>query len=164
MSVDVTARLTFTVAETVDTGTPASTDANSVITHDQFNVVEDLTSATGVPVTKFAAFSIALSGGAISVDLTALPGTNAGVVDMTGLKVQWVMFQNPVSNANSITIADGASNGYGGWGASLLIVLQPGQSVMLQGTDLEPDVSASVKIWDLTGTASQPLNVEVAAG
>ena len=163
MSGTLTDRMEMTIAETITVGTPAATDAKSLVTHDGFNVASDLTSTTGVPVTKAATFTIALSGGAISIDLTALPGTNLGTVDMSTLKVQFVLFQNPLGNA-AMTIADGASNGYGGWGASFLVVLQPGCSCMLQGLDLEPDVGASAKVWDITGTGTESLNVSVVCG
>jgi hypothetical protein len=93
-----------------------------------------------------------LSGGSLTLDLTASPYSG-------GVKVPIrAFFLNPASNANNITIAKGATNGYTGFGSTFAITLAPGESCQLNALTA---LSGSVKTLDLTGTGSQVLVVQV---
>jgi len=93
-----------------------------------------------------------LSSGAVTIDLTAAPYSG-------GTKVPIRMYMlNPASNANPITIAKGASNGYTGFGSSFSLTLAPGESAALNALTA---LSSSVKTLDLTGTGAQSLVVQV---
>jgi len=96
--------------------------------------------------------SVALSVGSGSVDLTAAPFSGGTKTPIRAF------FLNPASNANSITIAKGGTNGYTGFGASFSITLAPGESCQLNATT---PLSGSVKTLDLSGTGSQALVVQV---
>ncbi len=164
MSVSLSYATNLTAIETLDTNVPAAAEANRKVTHNQFNKTASLTGATTPPVTKVAAFEKALSAGAGTIDLTALPGTNGAVVDGTGLKVQAIKLTNKAVNANSIKVAVGGTNGYELAGADFAATLQPGQELVLFGNDATPDVDGTHKTLDLTGTGSQVLQVIVVLG
>lgn len=97
-------------------------------------------------------FSQALATGAATIDMTNFPG---GGVDGTGKKPT-LTFTNPLTNANSITVAVGATNGYTGYGADFSITLTPGESVQLSGSS---NIGSGSKTLDLSGTGAQALHV-----
>ncbi|VTS03548.1 unnamed protein product [Gemmata massiliana] len=120
---------------------------------------------SGTPnVTAHANGSKALTAGAGSLDLTALVGINGAAVSLDGLKPRAILFENPATNANPITIAKGAANGYTGLGAAFSHVLQPGQKVLFNLAAAGTAVSSTVKVFDLTGTGTQALNYQIVAG
>lgn len=119
----------------------------------------DITVTVPVPATfsTGAAFTVVnttavLSDGAVTIDLTASP------YSATDKYPSRMYLLNPVSNANSITIAVGAATGYTGFGAAFSTTLVPGQSVALGSTT---DVTALLKHLDVTGTGAQVLVVQV---
>lgn len=142
-----------------------STDATR--TYNGLDTTASLTSSTTPPVTKFSAGQIVMGGGTGSVDLSLLAGRSADeTVVGTGLKVQAFKLRNLSTNANSITIAEGASNGHPVLGAAFKMILQPGQSVTFtnEGVDSGTDVAGADKIWDVTGTGSQVLEYMIILG
>jgi len=119
----------------------------------------EITVTTPVPPTFSAGSTIAvvqttqaLSSGLATIDLTASPYSGGTKTPIR------VFLMNPAANANTITIAKGATNGYAGFGASFSITLQPGESCQLVGASA---LSSSNKTLDLTGTAAQTLVVQV---
>ena len=110
------------------------------------------------PVTTFGGtvtpvdFQMTMTAGAVTLDLSAIP-TNP-VVDGTGKAVYGLYLLNPATNANSITIAKGASSGYTGFGTSFSTTLAPGESCQLAS---KTAISGSVKTLDITGTLAQAL-------
>lgn len=168
MAVNATYKGEVTVVRTVDD--PFVGSGDNTVTINALNKTKSLTGATSAtagtegPVTKDANFQKALSGGAGTIDFRALPTPEAGTIDLNGLKVQIVKFRNPNTNANPITIVEGASNGLALFGAAFSITLQPGQEIQAYLAEAAPDVSATDKTIDLTGTASQALDVQVVAG
>ena len=115
MSVTLTLTSNITAVETLETNVPAAAATKRRVTHDQFNTTSELNAASTPPVTKVAALQAALTAGAATVDLTSLTGTNGATVDGTGLRVQAMKLRNPSTNANAITVVEGASNGYDGF-------------------------------------------------
>lgn len=134
------------------------------MTFDGLTEEQALTATTTPPVTVHAVGSQALSSGTASIDLTSLTGLNGVSVSLSGLKPRAILFENPAANANSITIAKGASNGYTGLGSSFSITLQPGQKAFFLLDSSGTAVSGSVKTLDLSGTGSQSLNYQTVAG
>ena len=137
---------------------------DKTVQHTAFNKTARLDSTTTPPVSLVAAFQQALDGGAATIDLAALVGTNGATVDATGKKVQAVKFANPSTNDNAITVAVGAANGYDLSGAAFSITLQPGQEFVYFGNDATPDVAAGDKTLDLAGTLAQVLNCIIVLG
>lgn len=126
-----------------------------------------LTASTAVPATKQASGRITMSSGSGSINLVALAGDTADeTVVLTGLKVQILKLRNLSTNANKITVAKGASNGYGLNAAAdtWSIVLDPGQSAMFLLNETAPDVASGARVIDVTGTAAQILEYAIVAG
>jgi hypothetical protein len=141
--------------------------ANATVGFNGLDAAETLTGATTTPVTKHAEDSLALTAGAATINLAALPGkTPEEVVVGTGLKVQFAKFVNPATNANKITVAKGASNGYGlcASGDTWSHTLSPGQEVTFKGDDAAPDVASGARTIDVTGTGSQVLDYVIVMG
>lgn len=127
-----------------------------------------LTATSTPPVTKLGFGVITLTAGAATVDMTSLVGLNGVAISLSGLKPIAIKFQNPSTNANNMTIAKGASNGYTGFGSSFSITIPPGGSVVVYMNTAIANpftaVSGSVKTLDITGTGAQVLNYEVLGG
>lgn len=165
MSVELRYKSSLTVLETL-TG-PFVSDADSTVTTNGLNEEGTLTAASAIPVTKHAAYELTMSGGSGSINLAALPGLTAEeTVVGTGLKVQGLKFRNKSTNANKITVAKGASNGYGlcASGDAWSVVLSPGQSVLFLLDEVAPNVASDARVIDVTGTGAQVLEVQVVMG
>ena len=166
MSISVTYNSQATVVDTLGGGFIDSVD--STVTVNGMNATATLTASTTPPVTAYSAFSKTLSSGSGTIDLTSLPDNNgvAAAVTLNGLKPQVVKLRNKSTNANAITVAKGASNGYTGFGSAFSLTLQPGDEFLWKGNDNSgvTDVGSGAKTLDLTGTGSQVLEVEIIAG
>lgn len=139
--------------------------ADNTVTISGLNETETFTASTSVPVTKVSSFSQALTAGAATINLAALPGLTAEeTVVGTGLKVQLMKLRNKSTNANPITVAKGAANGSTLLGAAWTVTLQPGQSLLFNGDEGTPDVAAGDRTIDLTGTGAQILEVVIVLG
>lgn len=155
--------------ETLATNVPAVASSNNSLQHTGYSTSKALTGtgSSGLPaVTKLAYFSKALSTGTGTIDLTSLTGTNGATVDLTGLKVCLMKFRNPSTNANTITVAKGASNGFGltTSGTTFSIPIPPGGEVTIFCDEGTPDVGGGAKTLDLTGTGSQTLECAIWGG
>lgn len=162
MSVTVKYKFQATVIETLGSNTDSASATRRKVIHDQFDEFGTLTSATSVPVTTVAEAVVALSGGAKTIDLTALTGTNGATVSMSGLKVQIFRFKN--LGANQMTIVGGAANGYLLWGASGSVIVPAGGIVQFFGNETLADVDGTHKNIDVSGTAAQTFELTVIAG
>jgi hypothetical protein len=168
MSVAATVTQLISAVETLEGNTAAQTSTKRRVTWDALSSKSlSLSSTSTPPVTKIAGGQVALVAGAKTLDLCALTGlgANGASVDMTGLKVQALYMENPSTNANTISIAKGASEGYQFSGSDGKLTLSPGQSVLLFGNDATPDVaSGSAHNLDFAGTLVQPFNIIIVAG
>ena len=80
-------------------------------------------------------------------------------------KVQFVKIQSPATNSHTIAIArSGGSNGYNLFGASFLIALLPGQSILANLANQSPTVGSGAKNISATGTNTEILNIAFVAG
>jgi len=164
MSVTVTYLAKVTAVETLETNVPAAAAANRKVTHSLFDTSKTLDGSSTPPATLVAAFEKALAAGVATIDLRALVGTNNVPVDGNGLRVQVLRIRAKSTNANPITIAKGASNGYDGFGAGFSLTLAPGAEQQLFTNDGGGDISGTNKTLDLTGTLTQALEVEIILG
>ena len=162
MSVTARVKQQLTVTETLETGVDAA--ANPNIVHDQFNVNETLNATSTVPATTVAADTIALSSGALTIDLTSLNGTNGVSVDGSGLNVQAVLLSNASGNTGAMTFVEGATNGHPLFGASFSIVLQPGDSILAYFPDSGTAIGSSNKTIDVTGTGTESFDYQFVMG
>lgn len=168
MSISVVIRQHCIVTETLEGEYVSDEDATVTIDGVNGTGTETLTASTTPPATKQSCFDIALSAGAVTINLASLPGLNgeAGAVDGTGLKVQSITLKNKASNANAMTITEGASNGHPTLGSSFSVTLLPGQSIQLfnDGVDVGTDIAAGDRTIDVAGTGAQVLAVHVVMG
>ena len=164
MTIAATMRMMLDVVETLDVNTTSLAAANQTVTHNAYDLGTVASATTLSPATMVVAFQQALTGGTATIDLTSLTGTNGAVRDASGLKLQGLLLRNPSTNANQILMEPGAANGYDAFGASWQVTLQPGQQAMYYGYDATPDVGASDLGLDMTGTASQALDVIMVFG
>lgn len=162
MSVTVTYKSELTVIEALSAGVAAASDKS--VTHSVFNTTATKTAVSTPPVTQVAAFDQALVGGAATIDLTNLSGTNLAAVVGTGLRIQFLKLKAATANANPITISKGASNGYNGFGANFNLELAPGGEALLFANDAGGDVAAGNKTLDLAGTGTQVMECEFVLG
>lgn len=165
MASTISAAYSSSIAVT-ETFSSASSADNTILVNG-ISETGTLTASSTVPATKHTYYTLTMSGGTGSIDLTSLPGLTADeTVVGTGLKLQLLKLKVPTSNANPVTIAKGASNGYGlpVAGTTWTVTLSPGQSAMFYLADLAPDVASGARILDVTGTASQTLEVGVVLG
>ncbi len=155
-----------TAVTVVETKAGVYVGQDNTVTTNGLNSTSTLGASTTPPATKYSAGTVVMSGGVGSIDLTSLPDENgtATAVTLTGLKIATMVLRNKSTNANPITIAKGASNGFTGFGSAFSIVLQVGEKVTLECQALAAAVSGSVKVLDITGTASQVLEFEFTAG
>lgn len=165
MSLSVVSTTKVTITETLEGD--FVDPANATVGFNGLDTSETLTGSTTPPVTKHAEDALAMSAGAATINLAALPGKTAEeTVNFTGLKLQLAIFENPATNANKIKIAKGASNGYGtcASGDDWDVTLSPGQRVKLELDDAAPDVGSGARTLDITGTGTQVLNYVLVAG
>lgn len=157
----------LTVVETVPSAaTPFAAEANRNVIHDQLNETVNLNSGSTPAATAVAAFQKALTAGAATIDLTALPltGATSQTQSFNGLKLRAAKFRNPSSNSGAITIQTGASNGYAPFGTAGVVVLSPGQSALVNYESDAAAVSSTVKNIGLSGTGTEALDVILVAG
>lgn len=165
MSVTVSFVSKIQVDEVLTVTAPADSGSGSItLHHTGYDLAKSsLVSTSTQPVTQAAYFSKALSSGAATIDLTSLTGA-AGTIDGTGLKVQFARFYNPATNANAITVTFGASNPYLLGGSAFKWILQPGQSITIDGNEATPDIASGAKTIDLAGTGAQALQCTIILG
>lgn len=164
MSVSAVVDMNVTVTETLETNVGGLSSTARSVTHNGYNSSRTINSGSAQPATKVASFEKDLSGGAATIDLTSITGTNGATVNLNGLKVQAFKVKAKSANANPITLTEGASNGYELLGASWTIILQPSQEVLVWGHDSTPDVSGTTKTIDMSGTDTQGVEIIVVAG
>lgn len=152
----------LTVTETAETGSDpfisTGTTEDKTTKYTGLNTKYDLEAGSTPPVVSSAMFKKAMSGGAGTIDLTAVPGPHGSTVNGNTKKVRACKFVNPATNANAITIVGGASNGYLLFGASGSIVLLPGDEVTLYKKDNAVTIDGTHKTLDISGNGAQELH------
>ena len=170
MAVSLTYRFDTTVTETLSTSVPAAD--TPTVTHAGFNHWATLNASSTVPATTVVALTPTLIAGAVTIDLTSLTGTNGSSVDLTGLKVQQILFNNGTTSSGTlsagtnavVTIDAGATNGLDIFGSTGQVDVPPGGSIQMLFQDTLADVSASVKNIDLSGTGTDAYEMIIVAG
>lgn len=160
MSVSASLRIAAGVTETLETGVDAS--SSPTIRQNGFDFSSTISATSTVPATKCAFDSAALVAGAYTLDLSNTVGTLGATVDMTGLKVQFILVKN--TGSNRITMSQGGSNPYNLGGASFTIPIEAGQTIGLYGADVNPDVASGAKNIAFAGTGTDTFNFIVVAG
>lgn len=154
--------MTLTVKEAIADSQLAN-PATTIITYDQLNVTNMYMPGGSIPVSMVSAQELALTSGSLTLDLTALLGTNGVTESATGLKLQLMKIQNPASNGN-MTFAQGGSNPYQLFGSTWSFSLGGGQSAMYDFANQAPTVSSTNKTIAVTGTGTQSFNLIMVFG
>ena len=159
MSVILTHKEIFQVLEMLELDLAADKEVRLAMNSDR-----TLTAASTPPASASAFFKQALVAGAASIDLMAMLGVNGAAVNGAGLRVQAVKFSNPAANADPISIAAGAVNGYAGLGTDFRVMLVPGAEATIFTNDAGADIDGANRILDLAGVGEQALSVAVILG
>lgn len=137
--------------------------SNPLITLDNVNTQQTLGPSTTPPAAEISAGKLALVAGALTIDLTALAGSQ-GNIDGTGKRVQILKVVNPAGN-NPITLKAGAANGYNlGNDANWRITLPGGDEVTLKFNGTNPVIAAGAKDIDVTGTLTESFDITIILG
>lgn len=155
----------LTSVETLQ-GLPAALD--STVNNDDFNVAPvNYTPSTAVPVSRVVHIDetvLAMTGSAVTIDLTACPGGTQANVDATGKKLQRLFIRN---EGNAVLIfQQGATNAYIPFGSTNVIQLPAASGTNYPEfeawyADQLADVSATVKNLRITAGSGQPFNLEM---
>jgi hypothetical protein len=163
-TISASLKIELAVTETLTTAESPLIDSGDSTVKEKISVSKTLSASSTPDGELHAAMQIAMTAGAATIDFTALTRHGGGAVSFNGKIVRCVVFENPATNANSITIAEGAANGLALLGAAFSIILKPGHSIGINLDDDGPTVGAADKNVDITGTASQVLNMVAVAG
>ncbi len=162
MSVSCSPVMSLTATEVLETNVPAA--QNPTVVHNGFNLAGITLNASTTPaITKPSFRTYQLTAGTVTIDLTALLGTNNLSQDCTGLKVQALIIHNPAGNA-TMNVAPGASNGYALFGTSNDIEITAGGYVQAYLPEGLPDVASGAKNITITGTGTQEIHVGLLLG
>lgn len=160
MATSLTAKMEMNITDTF-AATGLSSSGNTLKWNGKnINKTLSASASPGPAVTKSAVADLALSGGALTVNLAAVVTNDGRTVDFTSSKIQFIKIRNKSDNANSMTIANGASNGINLLGATFSFTLEPGQAVMIDFNNLSPTVASGDRTFDVTGTGAQVLELE----
>lgn len=157
---DLTLLQMLTCVETLQ-GVPGL-GTSQTVNNDQFNRGPSILNSTSAPpVSKVSYSQQTMTGSAVTVDLSNLPGTQDNI-DGTGFKVNVLHLKN--NGANSVIVAPGASNAYEMFGAGQSITLPPGAELTVKFNDNLGDIGPTAKNIDLTGTNGQTCDVMFGMG
>lgn len=162
ITVDYASKVTIT-----DFPTFPGVAGNTAVRFADYDTEAQFTADSAVPATKHSEQLLALVSGSATIDLTSLPSYGvAAQVTFNGLKVQIAKFKTPTTNTADIVVTRGASNGYGhgAAGGTFTWRIPPGSEISFRVPDLNPDVDGTHKIWDVTGTGTESVMVELVAG
>jgi len=146
----------------------AATSSGRQLQTGGFSVTQSLSGTTQPAVEDAPLVQQVTISGTTTIDFTSAPQQAGRTGDMTGLKVVAAIFKPAADNIGAINIAPGAANPYPLFGTANDIDLAPGQMIVigtLAGIDANlPSVSSSVKTIDITGTATDTMDVEIHFG
>jgi hypothetical protein len=140
----------------------------SQVTNDDFNVAAaNYSPTTTPPVSRHVSIDetiLAMTGSAVTIDLTACPGGTQSNIDGTGKKVQRIFLRN---EGNAVMILQqGAADPYLLFGSGNAIQLPAKSGVLVAEldvwyADLLADIAAGVKNLRLTGGSGQPYSLAI---
>ena len=123
-----------------------------------------LTSATTPDGELVYSVTQALSGGSATIDLKSISNTEGTTIVTEGKKIRAFVAQATSDNANALTLADGASNGYQMLGDGWTIALEASDVFAVYLGDNAPAIGDSAKTIDLSGTGSQSVDIVIIFG
>lgn len=167
MSVDVTYTAFLSIRETLsatDNVAKSASATNRLVTHTLFNKSSTINASSSPAATLAATFEETLVDGAATIDLTDLIGTNDIAVDGSGLRVQALRFINKSTSDAVISIGEGESNGYDGFGSGFYLELPPNGNILVETQDGGTDISGTNKTLDLIGMYDDVAQISILLG
>lgn len=140
-----------------------STLEDKIVTH-RIKDEQILTSATTIDAELVYSGMTTLSDGSATLDLKALTNAEGDTIVTEGKKVRVFKAKATSTNANALTLAAGASNGYLLGGAAWKFALSASDSIMTIHNNNAPAVGDSSKNIDLTGTGAQSVDIVIVFG
>lgn len=166
MAASVTAKIRFylDVIDTPAAGLDLASDVG--YTHTIEHTLATYDAASTPAATKSFSDTVALSGGAVTLDLSALAGPSSTTVNFNGLKVQIFKMTCPSTNTNPISCTVGVANGYNIFGAADGSVdVMPGATIMIYWDDeLDDIVTDTNDEIDFAGTGVETFSIQMVAG
>ena len=105
-----------------------------------------------------------LTAGAATIDLKALTDPEGNTITTEGKKIRAIKIKALSTNANALTISEGASNGYELFGNAFTIALEAGDHFLAYLGTNAPDISDTTKNIDLAGTGTQGIDIIIVIG
>lgn len=163
MAEAIVSNFTFQIVITsVETLQDVPAAVGQTVNNDDFNIGPlRLNATSSPPVSRSSQKTHEMTGSAVELDLTDLPGTQ-DPIDGTGLKVNVFAIHN--RGDNDITVAAGVSNGYELFGSGKSVVVKAGSFLAWLFDDNLAAVDATHKIISLTGTAADECDVTIGLG
>lgn len=123
-----------------------------------------LTGSSSPDATVVYKGTVTLTAGAATLDLTALTDSSGATIATTGLKVRAIKVKPTGTNANAITLSEGASNGYELFGDGWKVAVQATSHFLAYLGATAPDVATGAKTIDFAGTLVQSCDVMIVFG
>lgn len=149
MSVSLTLQSVATAREIPESGVDAA--QGSQLVHDGFDLTYSLDENSTPPVAMCVYRELALVAGALTIDLTTITGSYGSLQNGNGKKVQHWRVKN-TSETATLVFVKGASNPYLLKGADWKVELLPGQWDEFYGNNAAPEIDATHKEIDVSGT------------
>lgn len=138
---------------------------NPTVQHEIDGADGQMTPTTTPAVTKVYSATRALSGGALTIDLTSMTGPDGLTITFDGLEVQLVKILATSTNTGSLRVKIGASNGYRIFGNSTSdATLFAGGCIMCFQNNGGQAVSSTTKTIDFSGTGTDGFQILIVAG
>lgn len=135
---------------------------NNIFDYSLVEKVVDLSGSTSPDIEQVYSATLALSAGALTIDLTALARTGRTALDLTGLTVYGYSIQSLA--ANSLTFVAGASTPYALFPATNGVVVGAGGVVQQYTPGGFGVVGASNSDIDVSGTGTNSFLFAIVAG
>lgn len=151
MSASLQLRLNASVSDNTQTALRGSNNSGTI------DYIVSRGDASTPAIDVIYAETLALVGGTLAVDLTALSVTGGTTLDLTGQIVYGYVVKN--NGANNMTIVAAATTGYALFSATGGTVVHPGKVAMNDSDDGFGTVAAGAKDLTVTGTAAQTFDI-----
>lgn len=159
MSISAAIAIGVTVTDTLSTTDAPLVDSADAVMKESLKTTSTLNASSTPDAETHCAMSVPMTVGAVTIDFTALTKRGGATLSASGKNVRAVVLANPATNANDITIVEGASNGLALLGAAFSVTLKPGHKIAAYLDDDGPLVGGTDKTIDVTGTGSQPIEL-----
>jgi len=140
-----------------------STLSDDQVTHNLEDVIK-LHSGSTPDAELVYSGNVALTIGAATLDLKDITNAEGDTIVTEGKTIRAIKVKATSTNANALTLTEGASNGYELFGDGWTIALEAGDHFLAYLGSNAPAISDTVKTIDLSGTGAQSVDVIIVFG